>query len=414
MAHEPRNEADGFPNVHNGPVMSGSEPFDVAVIGGGVMGCAAARAIAARSKRVILFERAEIGHKKGSSHGQTRIIRLAYGDADYIALCQAAYPAWKRLEKEAGEPLLSITGGLDIAMGTMPSWQATANALKAAQVPHEVLDRAGIARRFPQFRLPENAVGLYQPDAGVLHADRCLAALADRARRSGACIKENEAVISVRPLASGFELDTTKGVHRVDRLVIAAGAQSGEMLRGLELELPLTVSKEQVAYFQPRERALFGAGTFPVFILHLGGKLLSSGFPLIREDGMKLMIENKQAAADDDEAADLRLLVELEKQVRRILPGLDPESARVETCHYTLTPDEDFIIDRHPLHPDIIIVSACSGHGFKFAPLFGEAIADLATHRMPAIKLDPFRIDRPALTENLMQSEGITNRRRTS
>lgn len=394
--------------------MSAAEHFDVAVIGGGVMGCAAAGAIAARNERVILFETAEIGHKKGSSHGQTRIIRLAYSDADYVALCRAAYPAWNRLEEEAGEPLLHITGGLDIAAGAAPSWQATAAAMKAARVPHEVLDRAGIARYFPQFRLPENAVGLFQPDAGVLHADRCLAALADGARRSGAHLKEHEAVLSVRSLAAGFELNTMKGAYRADRLVIAAGVETGGTLRGLGLDLPLTVSKEQVAYFRPRERALFGAGTFPVFILHLGGKLLSSGFPLIREDGMKLMIENKRAVADDDDAVDLRLLVELERQVRRILPGLDPEAARVETCRYTLTPDEDFIIDRHPGDPRVTIISACSGHGFKFAPLFGEAVADLATHRTPAIELDPFRIDRPALKQNLMAGEDIRNRRRTS
>lgn len=394
--------------------MNDAMNFHVAVIGGGVMGCAAARAMAARNERVVLFEAAEVGHKKGSSQGQTRIIRLAYSDPFYVPLCRAAYPAWRRLEAEAGEPLLHVSGGLDIAMGDVPSWQATAAAMKVAEVPHEVLDRAGLARRFPQFRLPDDAVGLFQPDAAVLHADRCLAALADNARQSGATFKEHEAVLSVQPVAAGFEIKTRKGSYRADRLVVAAGVRTNEMLCGLALDLPLTVSKEQVAYFQPRERAHFVAGTFPVFILHLGGKLLSSGFPLIREDGMKLMIENKRAAADDDDAPYLRLLVDLERQVRRILPGLYPEAARVETCRYTLTPDEDFIIDRHPRDPRITVISACSGHGFKFAPLFGEAVADLSTHRTPSIDLGPFRIDRPALKQNLTASEDVGNRRRTS
>jgi sarcosine oxidase len=393
--------------------MNQATNFHVAVIGGGIMGCAAVRAMAARNERVILFEAAEVGHKKGSSQGQTRIIRLAYGDPFYVPLCRAAYPVWQRLAEEAGVPLLHVSGGLDIAVGAVPSWQATATAMKVAQVPHEVLDRAGLARRFPQFRLPDDALGLFQPDAGVLHADRCLAALGESARRSGATFREHEAVLSVRPVASGFEIKTGKGSYRADRLVIAAGVNTNEMLRSLELDLPLTVSKEQVAYFQPRERAHFVAGTFPVFILHLGGKLLSSGFPLIREDGMKLMIENKRAA-DDDDAPDLRLLVDLERQVRRILPGLYPEAARVETCRYTLTPDEDFIIDRHPRDPRITIISACSGHGFKFAPLFGEAVADLSTHRTPSIDLGPFRIDRPALKQKLTASEDVSNRRRTS
>jgi sarcosine oxidase len=388
--------------------------FQVAVIGGGVMGCAAARAMAARNDRVVLFEAAEVGHRMGSSQGQTRIIRLAYSDPFYVPLCRAAYPAWRRLEEEAGEPLLHISGGLDIAMGTVPSWQATAAAMKAAQVPHEVLDRTGVSRRFPQFRLPDDAVGLFQADAGVLHADRCLAALAASALRSGAVFKEQEAVLSLRPNASGFEIKTGKGRYGADRLVIAAGVGTAAMLGGIGLDLPLTVSKEQVAYFRPRERAHFQAGTFPVFILHLGGKLLSSGFPLIREDGMKLMIENKRVAADDGDAPDLRLLVDLERQVRRILPGLDPEAARVETCRYTLTPDEDFIIDRHPRDPRITLISACSGHGFKFAPLFGDVVADLSAHRTPSIDLGPFRIDRPALKQSLMASEDVSNRRRTS
>lgn len=129
---------------------------------------------------------------------------------------------------------------------------------------------------------------------------------------------------------------------------------------------------------------------------------------------MKLMIENKRVAANDDGAPDLRLLVDLERQVRRILPGLYPEAARVETCRYTLTPDEDFIIDRHPRDPRITIISACSGHGFKFAPLFGEAVADLSTHQTPSIDLGPFRIDRPALKQYLTASEDVGNKRRTS
>ena len=178
--------------------------------------------------------------------------------------------------------------------------------------------------------------------------------------------------------------------------------------------LPLTVSKEQVAFFRPRNPALYGPDRFPIFILHLGGTLLSSGFPLIREDGLKLMIENKRPAPDGDNEVNVGLLAQLEVKAREILPGLEGHAHRAETCRYTLTPDEDFIIDRHPAHPHIVIVSACSGHGFKFAPLFGEAIADLITDHTPSINLDPFRIDRAALKENHAQSDGINNRRRTS
>lgn len=398
MAHVPRAHRNALPSAAGQPMNAG-ERFDVAVIGGGVMGCAAAHSLAARKKSVILFETSQIGHHKGSSHGQTRIIRLAYGQIDYIALCRAAYPAWRHLEAGAGEPLLHITGGLDVGFGPVPSWRATAAAMSQAHVPHDVLDGDGIRQRFPQFTLPDDAVGLWQPQAGVLHADRCLAALANGARRLGASLRENQEVVAVTPSTTGFALRTTKSAYHAQRLVIACGAASGEMFRRVGLDLPLSVSSEQVAFFQPRNPVQFGPERFPVFIIHLGGALLSSGFPLIRENGMKLMIENKRPLRDGDEALDPELLRRLEDTVRQILPGLDHRALRAETCRYTLTPDEDFIIDRHPADARIVIASACSGHGFKFAPLIGEALADLVAGRAPAINLDPFRIDRPALKE---------------
>jgi sarcosine oxidase len=384
--------------------------FDVAVIGGGVMGCAAARALSARKQRVILFEQGRIGHQSGSSHGRSRMIRLAYGQADYIPLCRAAYPAWQRLEEESGVSLLQITGGLDLAFGEAPSWRRTANAMTEAQVPHEVLQQQEIARRFPQFALPDNAVGLFQPQGGVLHADLCLSAFADAARRGSAELREGERVLSVRPGASAIELRTVKNVYRVERLVIAAGGGTGAILHSLGLNLPLAVSKEQVAFFRPRDSVLHGPDRLPIFIFHLGGKLLASGFPLIRDDGLKLMIENKRPAAAGDEGVEPDLLTRLEAKVRQILPGVDDKALRAETCGYTLTPDEDFIIDHHPGDPRIVIVSACSGHGFKFATLFGEAMADLAGDRQPAIDLRPFRIGRPALqTKPRSNKEGDTH-----
>jgi sarcosine oxidase len=390
----------------NGSMTSGS--FDVAVIGGGVMGCAAARALAARSERVVLFERARIGHAQGSSHGRSRMIRLAYGDAAYIPLCRAAYAAWRQLEEESRETLLTITGGLDLAFGEVPSWRATQAAMADARVPHEMLDGDEIKQHFPQFDLPEDAKGLLQSEGGVLHADRCLAALASTARQKGADLRENADVLAITPTAQGIELKTSQGRYSVGRLVIAAGAATAVMLRRVGLDLPLTVSKEQVAFFRPEDPALHGPDRLPIFILHLGGVILSSGFPLLREEGLKLMIENKRPARAGDDEPDPELVARLEAQVGRILPGLVPKALGVETCRYTLTPDEDFIIDRHPGHRHIAIVSACSGHGFKFGALFGEAIADLVMHQKPAIDLHPFRIDRPSLSQN------HNNRRRTS
>jgi len=342
------------------------------------------------------------------------MIRLAYGDAAYIPLCRAAYAAWRQLEEESGETLLTITGGLDLAFGEVPSWRATQAAMVQARVPHEVLDRDEIKQHFPQFSLPDGAQGLLQSEGGVLHADRCLAQLASSARRHGVVLREGEDVLAITPSAQGIELMTSQGTCSVGRLVTAAGAATAVILRRLGLDLPLTMSKEQVAFFRPKDPVLHGPGRLPIFILHLGGVLLSSGFPHLREEGLKLMIENKRPAHDGDDRPDPELVARLEAQVGRILPGLEPKAFGVETCRYTLTPDEDFIIDRHPGHKHIAIVSACSGHGFKFGALFGEAVADLVTNRPPRITLDPFRIDRPALTQSHAASHGINIRRKTS
>jgi sarcosine oxidase len=276
-----------------------------------------------------------------------------------------------------------------------------------------VLGHVEIKRCFPQFDLPDDVRGLLQAEAGVLHADRCLDALASGARARGAALKEGEEVLSIRPMVQSVVLKTLQGTYSVGHLVIAAGAATGAIMGRLGLHLPLTVSKEQVAFFRPKDGQLHGPDRLPIFILHLGAQLLSSGFPLIREAGLKLMIENKRPARAGDDVMDLELVAQLEAQVRRIMPGLEPKALSVETCRYTLTPDEDFIIDCHPGHTHITVISACSGHGFKFGALFGEVIADLVTDCAPRINLDPFRIDRPPLTESRAASGEINLRRIT-
>ncbi len=359
-----------------------SATSDVIVIGGGVMGCAAARSLAARGCSVRLFEARAIGTPEGSSHGRSRIIRLAYGDAAYIPLCRAAYAAWAQL----GDNLMQQTGGLDITEGERPGWAATARAMTAAGVAYETLDGDELRHRYPQFRLGEGTRALFQPDAAVLHADLCLAALVDAARRHGAELREGEAVETIRPGPDQVAVTTATGRYTAARLVLAPGAGLPALAAQLGLDLPLVVSREQVGFFAAGDD--FGPDRLPLFILHLAGRRFASGFPLLREGGVKLMIEHKQADDDDSRLEALR------RHARRLLPGLGP-LRQVESCSYTLTPDEDFILDRHPRWPQIVIASACSGHGFKFAALFGDALAALCLGDGPAF--EAFRLDRPAL-----------------
>jgi sarcosine oxidase len=378
--------------------------FDAIVVGAGVTGCAAARALAKCGQRVLLLERRVVGHDRGSSHGRARIARLAYPDPAYVALCKSAYLAWRELEAESGEALLQVTGGLDIALAPSQSLRDVAAALSATGTPFEFLDRMAIATRFPQFVLPARAVAVFQRDAGVLHADRCLAALVASALRHGAELRENEAVRDLAAHGATVTVTTDHARYRADRLVLAAGPQMRPLAQTLGLDLPLIVSKEQVAYFQPPESEAFAPARFPVFILHLGKGLLGSGFPLIRDHGLKIMIEDKTAADPEDFSVDASRLRQVNEVIRPLLPGLGAAATQAETCSYTLTPDGDFIIDRHPQHRQIIVASPCSGHGFKFAPLLGQAIADLAAGNAPAVDISPFRLDRPGLRVGYQES----------
>jgi len=295
--------------------------------------------------------------------------------------------------------LFERTGVLDIAMRPAPSWIATERAMQEARVPFERLDKRGMTARFPQFATAENVSALYQADAGVLHADLCLEIIASEARRLGAILREGETVLQLKPEGAGVEIITDRQTYIADRVVLAAGTQMGMFLRSLDLPLPLKISKEQVAFFVPRDRQQFAAGRMPLFILHFGNGILGSGFPLLREAGMKLMIENKRPVKEDDFSADRPLLQKLLKITRQLLPDLDDEPVRVETCRYTNTPDEDFVIGHHPRFRQIVLASACSGHGFKFAPLLGNVLAGLCVDEDSGIDLamfDPERFQRHA------------------
>jgi sarcosine oxidase len=373
------------------------ERYDVLIVGGGVMGCATAYHLAKRGRRVLLLEQFALGHERGSSHGHSRIIRLAYDGPDYVRLAQAAFPLWRALEQESGSALMQITGGLDFAAPGMPSFEATHATLRAAGIVFEDLDREQLARRFPQFQLPANTVGIYQRDAGILDASRCVAALASEARRHGAELRAEEPARQIAPDGAGALVRTDAATYHADRLVVTAGSWARPMLRQLGLDLPLRVTKEQVAYFRPHNPALFSPERCPIFIHHDEAAPAAYGFPIFGLPGVKVAFHQGGAEIDpasDDRAVDQAQLEALRMFVAAWLPQAAGEVFGAQTCRYTTTPDEHFIIDRHPQHPQIAIGSPCSGHGFKFGVLIGAILADLAEHGATEHPIGRFRIDR--------------------
>jgi monomeric sarcosine oxidase len=376
---------------------------DVLIVGAGVIGCAAAYQLAKDGARVLLLDQFAVGHDRGSSHGPSRIIRLAYDGLDYVALARASYALWHELEAESGERLLTPVGGLDLGPPDALALDEIRATYVAAGVPFAELDRDAIVARYPQFNLPESTIGLYQADYGLLAAGRCVAALAAQARRHGATIREHEPAQQIRATASGVEVRTNQGVYSADRLILSAGSWMRRLLRQLDLDLPLTVQKEQLAFFRARDPEAFIPGRLPL-VIHRFPQITSLGsvFPIFDHAGVKVMIDRigPQVAPDDpDRSIDMPLLNRLHAYATELLPGLTGEIIEAVSCRYTMTPDEHFIIDRHPAHPQIVIASPCSGHGFKFGAVIGRILADLALHDATAYDIARFRLDRPALKQ---------------
>jgi sarcosine oxidase len=357
------------------------ESVGVAVIGSGVAGAAAAWRLALRGHEVVLIEQFEIGHNRGSSHGASRIFRLAYDHPWYVRMAQMALPLWRELEQQSGRDLLTVTGGLDA--GTEAQIQQIAYALEANGAEFEILDPQARKERFPQFEL--NEFGLYSPDSGVLAADASVGALSEAARTAGAEVLEKTRVSKVITGDDDVVLEMPTGTVKARRCVLAAGGWNVPLLERTGIQLPLRVSCEQLFYFE--------GGDIPVFI-HRNGISYYAVPKIDSAPGVKV----GEHATGRTATADHRPFdIELEGEARvidfvsRTLPGLDPKPVAAETCLYTLTPDEDFVLDtRGPL----IIASACSGHGFKFGPLVGEILADLATGAEPTVDISHFSASR--------------------
>jgi sarcosine oxidase len=376
---------------------------EVIVVGGGLMGLATAYHLARDGRRVLLLEARAIGHQDGSSHGPSRIIRLTYQSEDYIALARASVALWRTLGEEAGESLLVQCGGFDFGPPDATNLAALGQAMSRAGVAHEVVDAAEIRRRFPQLTPPHDVVGFYQADYAMLPADRCIELLAVGARVAGAEVREHEPVLAVAPSGGGVQVRTGTATYRADSAVLANGSWIGPFAAALGLPLPLTVLKEQLAYFEPADPASFMPGRFPLFIQRFSGsRTFGSVFPLLGEPrGVKVLLDRLGPVidpGDPDRTIEADLLGRVERYAAETVRGLTGLVLAATSCRYTMTPDEDFVIDTHPEHPQIVIASACSGHGFKFGIEIGRILAALALRQAPGSDLARFRLGRPSLT----------------
>lgn len=333
------------------------------VVGAGVMGSATAWALAGAGHEVVLVERFRVGHRHGSSHGAARIFRLSYPDPAYVGMMQEAIPLWRRLEEETGETLLTVTGGLDGGVGL----ERNAAAMEARGVAFERLDGAEVAARFPALAADRREAFLYQSEGGIVSAEAAWRAFVASAVARGAEVAEEARVLAVRPDDEGVEIDTEEGGYRARAAVVTAGAWARELLAPAGVDLAVRPTRETVAYFridEPVPTMLEWAEGF-AYALPNPGHGLKAG-----EHGIGPEID-PDVKGGPDEASVARLA----SWIRRRYPAADPEPHLVETCLYTNTADESFILERHGR---LVVGSPCSGHGFKFAPLIGERLAALA------------------------------------
>jgi sarcosine oxidase len=351
--------------------------FDVVVCGLGAMGSAALQHLTRRGKRVLGIERYQPGHDRGSSHGLTRIIRLGYFEhPSYVPLLQHAYRLWRELEAASGQKLLHITGIAEIGPPESTLRCAEMHALR-----HEVLSAAELMRRFPAFRVPRDFVGVVQPDGGILKAEASVLAQLALAAGAGADIRSGESVRAVEPRAGCVRIVTDRGSIEAGAAIIAAGAWVKSLLPALAA--PLRITREVMAWFEPIDAQLSLPGRMPVFMIE-SRHGLHYGIPGDGsiQRGIKVAKHHHRDETVDPAAYDQTVRSDDEALIRGALaehlPAANGRLIAAKTCLYTVTPDGHFLIDRLPGAPNIIVASPCSGHGFKFAPVIGEILADLA------------------------------------
>lgn len=350
------------------------------------MGAAALDQLSGRGARVLGIDPYGIGHDLGSSGGETRLIRKAYFEhPDYVPLLERAYANWRDLEHDTGAALLQQTGILYLGADDGDLIDGSRRSAVAHGLALEPLDDADLARRFPGFRRPPDYVAMFEPEAGFLLSERCVRSHVTRALSRGATVAVAERLVSWQAEAGGVRVDTDRNSYRAGALVLAVGSWTAACCP--DLELALTVTRQPLFWIWPRDPAAFRLGRLPCWAVQRNDMPgLLYGFPLLPASfgatpGVKLGHHHPGAALDPDAPRAPASRAELDRllaALRGFLPDLDGAWSGSMVCAYTMSPDGHFIVDRHPGHHNVVLAAGFSGHGFKFASVLGEALADLA------------------------------------
>jgi sarcosine oxidase len=365
-------------------MVSTTTGYDVIVVGLGGMGSAAAYHLAARGCRVLGLERYQPAHDKGSSHGGSRIVRQSYfEDPGYVPLLLRAYELWEKLAADSRRDVCQLTGGLFIGSPDCLTVSGSLRASRQWDLPHELLDAAEITARFPNFTPHPEDIALYDPKAGFVRPELTVRAYLEIAEKAGATLQFGEPMLEWNQTPAGMQVITARGSYAAEQLVICPGAWAPQVLG--QLGVPITVER-QVMYWLDPIGAASGFEDHPIFIHENASGIQIYGLPAIDgpRGGVKVgFARNGIAGTPDtiDRAVHKREISEIRARVAELLPKLGGKCLHAATCMYSNTPDRHFVIGRHPQCADVIMACGFSGHGFKFVPVVGEILAELAVDR---------------------------------
>jgi monomeric sarcosine oxidase len=388
--------------------------YDAIVLGAGAMGSAAAYHLAKAGQRVLLLEQFEIDHQKGSSYGFSRITRYAYDHPIYVRLMKSAFPAWSALEAESGETLYIRTGGLDFGRPKQSNLRNVMNALDTEAIPYELWTPTEAQKHYPQFRFDHDLLILYQADAGILSASKCVRTMIRLAEQHGAEIRTNTPIVQITPYADSVEVKTASETFSAAKLIVTAGSWAKSVLAALGLDLPLTPLRCQEVYFETENPTDYEPSRFPTFIGHMLdvydrdpygiASHLGSGLKVGFHGGQPVEHPAQINYTPDEKETGRALTI-----AQQYLPGVKAvRSSRI--CLYTMTPDEHFLIDKHPEYPYIVFGGGCSGHSFKFSPLIGSILTDLALNGTTEHDISLFNVQRLLhLTQDTIQHIPLTS-----
>jgi sarcosine oxidase len=362
--------------------------YDVVVAGLGGFGSAAAAHLAGRGLRVLGLDPRPGAHTEGASHGESRIVRQVYFEgASYVPLLLRTYELWGDVRMPSGDPVMRTTGALFLGAPGTRVLAGSAETARAWDLPHEVLDAAEVAVRFPALRPPPGTVALYEPRGGLVGPEAAVAAQLRTAAAAGAELRHDEAVTGWAPEGDAVRVATTRGDVTAGALVLAPGRWTPGLLG--DLSVPLVTERRVQHWFAPPDPSAFAPGRLPVWIWDLAEGTSLYGVPVLADGLVKAAVH-----FSGDRPADSWSTAEVAATLAGLLPGLGDDHRRSAECWYTLTPDQNFVIGPHPASDRVLLACGFSGHGFKFTPVVGEVLADLVVDGCTTFDLslfDPLR-----------------------